>query len=143
RSSRLRWASAISRLSITSHTASGHSRGRSSRSRTGGCRKRRGRRCHQRRRRSFQDFWTAAHCWTFAGAERIWFFTIASRLSGGQLTRQLHSGRERRLTRYLRQRPRKDMTETWSNKALHRTANCAWGFALEFLGFISQDVAVG
>jgi len=29
------------------------------------------------------------------------------------------------------------------NKALHRTAICAWGFALEFLAFISQFVAVG
>src|SRR5216117_3550036 len=29
------------------------------------------------------------------------------------------------------------------NKALHRTANCAWGFALEFFLFISQFVAVG
>ena len=29
------------------------------------------------------------------------------------------------------------------NKALHRTAICAWGFALEFLFFISQSVAVG
>ena len=29
------------------------------------------------------------------------------------------------------------------NKALHRTAICAWGFALEFLVFISQIVAVG
>jgi len=33
--------------------------------------------------------------------------------------------------------------ETWSNKALHRTAICAWGFALGFLVFISQFVAVG
>src|SRR5437867_5015053 len=29
------------------------------------------------------------------------------------------------------------------NKALHRTAFCAWGFALEFFLFISQFVAVG
>ena len=29
------------------------------------------------------------------------------------------------------------------NKALHRTAICAWGFAMEFLFFISQFVAVG
>jgi len=29
------------------------------------------------------------------------------------------------------------------NEALHRTANCAWGFALEFLVFIYQIVAVG
>ena len=28
-------------------------------------------------------------------------------------------------------------------KALHRTAMGAWGFALEFLAFISQIVAVG
>jgi len=28
-------------------------------------------------------------------------------------------------------------------KALQRTAICAWGFALEFLAFISQIVAVG
>jgi len=34
------------------------------------------------------------------------------------------------------------MTVT-ANKALHRTANCAWGFALEFLVFICQFVAVG
>jgi len=32
---------------------------------------------------------------------------------------------------------------TTANKALHRTAICAWGFALEFLFFISQFVAVG
>jgi len=30
-----------------------------------------------------------------------------------------------------------------ANKALHRTAFCAWRFALEFLVFISQIVAVG
>ncbi len=30
-----------------------------------------------------------------------------------------------------------------ANQALHRTAICAWGFALEFLFFISQVVAVG
>ena len=30
-----------------------------------------------------------------------------------------------------------------ANKALHRTAICAWGFALVFLVFISQFVAVG
>ncbi len=30
-----------------------------------------------------------------------------------------------------------------SNKTLHRTANCAWEFALEFFLFISQLVAVG
>jgi len=30
-----------------------------------------------------------------------------------------------------------------SNEALHRTAICAWGFALEFLAFTSQFVAVG
>src|SRR6185503_19333218 len=30
-----------------------------------------------------------------------------------------------------------------SNEALHRTAICAWRFALEFLVFISQIVAVG
>ncbi len=35
------------------------------------------------------------------------------------------------------------MTMTWPNKALHRTAICAWGFALEFCGFISQVLAVG
>ncbi len=35
------------------------------------------------------------------------------------------------------------MTTEMSNKALHRTAICAWGFALEFCGFISQVVAVG
>ena len=29
------------------------------------------------------------------------------------------------------------------NKALHRTAICAWGFPLEFCGFIRQVVAVG
>src|SRR5438128_10081263 len=29
------------------------------------------------------------------------------------------------------------------NQALHRTAICAWGFALEFLVFICQFVAVG
>jgi hypothetical protein len=29
------------------------------------------------------------------------------------------------------------------NEALHRTAICAWRFALEFLAFISQIVAVG
>jgi len=29
------------------------------------------------------------------------------------------------------------------NKALHRTAICAWGFALEFLFLIRQFVAVG
>ncbi len=29
------------------------------------------------------------------------------------------------------------------NKALHRTAICAWGFALEFVVFICQFVAVG
>ena len=29
------------------------------------------------------------------------------------------------------------------NKALHRTAICAWGFALEFFLFIGQLVAVG
>jgi len=29
------------------------------------------------------------------------------------------------------------------NEALHRTAFCAWGFALEFLVFIGQVVAVG
>jgi len=29
-----------------------------------------------------------------------------------------------------------------SIKALHRTAICAWGFALEFLAFIRQFVAV-
>ncbi len=33
--------------------------------------------------------------------------------------------------------------ESVPNKALHRTAICAWGFAVEFLAFISQDVAVG
>jgi len=33
--------------------------------------------------------------------------------------------------------------KTMANKALHRTAICAWGFALEFLVFISQFVAVG
>ncbi len=33
--------------------------------------------------------------------------------------------------------------KTWPNKALHRTAICAWRFALEFLAFISQFVAVG
>ena len=42
---------------------------------------------------------------------------------------------------------RKDLVRsamfTRSNKALHRTAICAWGFALEFLFFISQIVAVG
>ena len=32
---------------------------------------------------------------------------------------------------------------TPSNKALHRTAFCIWGFALEFFLFISQFVAVG
>ena len=32
---------------------------------------------------------------------------------------------------------------TTANKALHRTAICAWGFALESLAFISQFVAVG
>jgi len=31
----------------------------------------------------------------------------------------------------------------WPNKALHRTAICAWGFALGVLVFLSQDVAVG
>ena len=30
-----------------------------------------------------------------------------------------------------------------AHQALHRTANCAWRFALEFLIFMSQDVAVG
>ena len=30
---------------------------------------------------------------------------------------------------------------TTANKALHRTAICAWGFALELLVFISQFVA--
>ncbi len=32
---------------------------------------------------------------------------------------------------------------TTPNKALHRTAICAWGFALEFFLFMSQVVAVG
>jgi hypothetical protein len=32
---------------------------------------------------------------------------------------------------------------TSSNKALHRTAFCAWGFALEFFLFIRQFEAVG
>ena len=32
---------------------------------------------------------------------------------------------------------------TMPNKALHRTAICVWVFALEFLVFISQFVAVG
>ncbi len=32
---------------------------------------------------------------------------------------------------------------TMPNKALHRTAICAWSFALEFCGFIRQFVAVG
>ena len=32
---------------------------------------------------------------------------------------------------------------TTPNKALHRTAICAWGFALELLVLISQFVAVG
>jgi len=32
---------------------------------------------------------------------------------------------------------------TRPNQALHRTAFCAWAFALEFLVFISQVVAVG
>jgi len=31
---------------------------------------------------------------------------------------------------------------TTANKALHRTAICAWGFALEFLFLLSQFVAV-
>jgi hypothetical protein len=35
------------------------------------------------------------------------------------------------------------MTEESPNKALHRTAFCAWGFASEFFLFISQFVAVG
>ncbi len=35
------------------------------------------------------------------------------------------------------------MTMTWPNKALHRTAICPWGFALEFFLFISRFVAVG
>ena len=35
------------------------------------------------------------------------------------------------------------MSKTRPNQALHRTAICAWGFALEFLVFISQFVAVG
>ncbi len=35
------------------------------------------------------------------------------------------------------------MTATWPNKALHRTAICAGRFALEFLVFIRQIVAVG
>jgi len=30
-----------------------------------------------------------------------------------------------------------------ANQTLHRTAFCAWGFALEFCGFISHAVAVG
>ena len=32
---------------------------------------------------------------------------------------------------------------TTANMALHRTAICAWGFALVFLFFISQYVEVG
>ncbi len=32
---------------------------------------------------------------------------------------------------------------TWPNQALHRTAICAWGFALGFLVFVRQFVAVG
>ena len=35
------------------------------------------------------------------------------------------------------------MRITPPNKALHRTAICAWRFALEFFLFISQVVAVG
>ena len=35
------------------------------------------------------------------------------------------------------------MTITSPNKALHRTAICAWGYALEFFVFIRQAVAVG
>jgi len=35
------------------------------------------------------------------------------------------------------------MSKERSNEALHRTAICAWCFALEFLVFICQFVAVG
>src|SRR5207245_7093085 len=38
---------------------------------------------------------------------------------------------------------RSEVMRLWPNKALHRTAICAWGFALEFCGFIGQIVAVG
>ena len=36
-----------------------------------------------------------------------------------------------------------DMEKTLANKALHRTAICAWGFALELLVVIIQFVPFG